>query len=307
MAIRELDPRTAPDDDLRTIHRIEEACSHEHPFRSEEISLGYYRVWSEGERRWWLAGDEGAAVLMTSPPSFNYVQVLVRPEARRRGLGTALLERVVAAAREQGLSSFFAHHADEAGAGFARSAGAVDDQRDVSSELRLRETDLPEPPLPAGWRLLSWIGAAPGDLVESYAQARAAIDDAPTPGDMAMTPIDVEWVRRMEATARARGRESRVTVAIGPGEVVGSFTDLRVSAPPCPIATTDDTATIAAARGLGLAYAVKVECLRRLRDERTDVEVVRTVNAEQNVAMRAVNSKVGFVPTVTETTTVLTL
>jgi hypothetical protein len=82
---------------------------------------------------------------------------------------------------------------------------------------------------------------------------------------------------------------------------------VRVSAPPSPIASTDDTATIVASRGLGLAYAVKVESLRRLRDERPDVEVVRTVNAEHNVAMRAVNTKVGFVPTAFLTTTVLTL
>ena len=56
-----------------------------------------------------FAGDDGAAVLRTSPPSFNYVQVLVRPEARRRGIGTALLAEVVASARRQGISSFFAH------------------------------------------------------------------------------------------------------------------------------------------------------------------------------------------------------
>ena len=307
MEIRELDPRTAAEADLRTIHRIEQACSPEQPFRSEELSLAFYRVWSDGERRWWLAGDVGAAALMISPPSFNYVQVLVRPEARRRGIGTALLANVVASARVRGIESFFAHHFDEAGAAFARHAGAVDDQRDVRSEIRLREADLPEPDLPAGWRLRTWTGAAPEELLESYARARAAIDDAPTPGDMAMTPIDVAWVRRMEETAVARGRVSRVTVALDANGDVGSFTDLRLSPAPSPISTTDDTATIAEARGLGLAYAVKVESLRRLRDERPDVEVVRTVNAEHNVAMRAVNTRAGFVPTVIETTTVLTL
>jgi hypothetical protein len=124
---------------------------------------------------------------------------------------------------------------------------------------------------------------------------------------MAMAPIDAAWVRQMEATAAARGRESRVTVAVDTNDVVGSFTDLRVSPPPSPISTTDDTATIAGARGLGLAYAVKLESLRRLRADRPDVEVVRTVNAEHNVAMRAVNTKAGFVPTATLTTTVLTL
>ena len=57
----------------------------------------------------------------------------------------------------------------------------------------------------------------------------------------------------------------------------------------------------------GLAYAVKLESLRRLRADRPDVEVVRTVNAEHNTAMRAVNTKAGFVPVATLTTTVLTL
>lgn len=307
MNIREVDPRNAADDELLAIHRIEESCSHERPFRSPELSLAYYRIWSDGDRRWWLSGDVAAAVLMTSPPSFNYAQVLVRPEARRQGIGTALLANVLASAREQGLGSFFAHHSDRAGAAFARRAGAVDDQRDVHAELRLRDAVLPEPQLPDGWRLVSWSGAAPDELVESYACARAAIDDAPTPGDMTMTPIDVAWVRRMEATAAARGRESRVNVAVDASGVVGSFTDLRVSAPPCPVSTTDDTATIAVARRLGLAYAVKLESLRRLRAERPDVEVVRTVNAEQNGAMRAVNAKAGFVPTAFLTTTVLTL
>jgi hypothetical protein len=99
----------------------------------------------------------------------------------------------------------------------------------------------------------------------------------------------------------------RVTVAVDATGVVGSFTDLGVSPPPWAVATTDDTATIAEARGLGLAYAVKLESLRRLRAERPDVEVVRTVNAEHNTAMRTVNTKAGFVPVATLTTSVLTL
>jgi hypothetical protein len=37
------------------------------------------------------------------------------------------------------------------------------------------------------------------------------------------------------------------------------------------------------------------------------VEVVRTMNAEGNVAMRAVNTRLGFVPTAFLTTTVVAL
>jgi hypothetical protein len=98
----------------------------------------------------------------------------------------------------------------------------------------------------------------------------------------------------------------RSTVALSRGEVV-AFTELRVSAAPASQATTEDTCTLAPHRGRGLARAVKCESLRRLRLERPDVELVTTMNAESNVAMRTVNRDVGFVPVLTLTTTVLEL
>ena len=50
-----------------------------------------------------------------------------------------------------------------------------------SATLDLRSADLPEPVVPAGWRLFSWVGAAPEELVESFARARDAMNDAPAP------------------------------------------------------------------------------------------------------------------------------
>lgn len=70
---------------------------------------------------------------------------------------------------------------------------------------------------------------------------------------------------------------------------------------------TDDTTTVPAARGRGLALAVKIESLRRLRAERPDVERVGTKNAEQNEAILAINRKLGFVPVLTLTASVVTL
>ena len=107
-------------------------------------------------------------------------------------------------ARAQGIASFFAHYSDEAGAAFARRAGAVDDQRDV--QLRGAGCATSNCPsrgcLRAGPPVVDRSRAE--ELVESYAGARAAIDDAPAPGDMTIEPIDVAWVRRMEATAASR-------------------------------------------------------------------------------------------------------
>jgi mycothiol synthase len=306
--IRELDPRTADDEELLALHDLEQRCAPPGwAFRSAAESLAYYRHWPRGIRRRWRAGEAGAAALYVHGPNHTYAEIRVAPEYRRRGVGTELLAVVREAAREEGAPSFFSHHWDEAGAAFAARAGAVDDQRDVGSTLELKRAELPPPLPPPGYVLRSWIGPAPEDLVESFVLARRSMDDAPTPGGQQFENSTVESLREDEATAARRGREVRVTVALDADRTVVAFTDLRAAPPPSRVATTDDTATVPAVRRQGLSTAVKLESLRRLRDERPDVEVVTTMNAEHNVAMRAVNAKIGFVPRVTLTTTVISL
>ena len=312
MRVRELDAAVAADEELLALHALEVACSPSgEPFREPELSLAYYRHWPAGTVRLrWLAEEEGAlagaAALLIHGPSLVYAELNVHPDRRRRGIGTALLDTLLDAARANGVRSFFGHTWDEAGEAFAAHAGARSDQRDVRSVLDLRSATLPEPVVPTGWRLLSWVGAAPDELVESFARARDAINDAPAPDGVRSPTVTVEEVRRIEQTAAQRGREVRVTVALDARGQVGAFTDLRAT-PGSSAAATDDTAVIAAARGLGLARAVKVESLRRLRAERPEVVTVTTMNAEDNAAMRHINTQVGFVPTSILTTAVLTL
>lgn len=310
MRVEEIDAKSASDELLLGVLAVEESCSPSRP-RDPHLALAQYRHWAKGSRRRFVLHDgdvmAGTGILQVFDPAFAMGEVFVRPEHRRRGYGRALFDEVVAAAREEGLASFFGHHHDDSGAGFAAAVGAVDDQRDIEAELVLAHANLPEPALPTGWRLRSWIGAAPDELVESFAAARDAMNDAPSPVGGFSEATSVDDIRAMEETAEKRGRIIRVTVALDEANVVGAFTDLRVNHGPTPVAFTDDTATIPSARGLGLATAVKVEALRLLRNERPDVEVVSTMNAEHNVGMRRVNTKIGFVPVVTYTTTVVTL
>ena len=144
MQVRELDAASAADDELLALHALEEACGPPGaPFRTPELSLAHYRHGPAGaaRRRWVVAEDggelAGSAVLLIHGPAFVYVEILVRPEKRRRGIGSALLETVRGAAREEGIRSFFGHHWDEAGAAFAAHIGARDDQRDVRAVLDL--------------------------------------------------------------------------------------------------------------------------------------------------------------------------
>jgi GNAT superfamily N-acetyltransferase len=311
MRIREVDASTAPDEELLAIHAIERACLLElipdEPSRSADEAVAFYRYPPSNVRRHlWVWDDEGVANLVLHGPAAVFGEVLVTPSARRRGIGAALLEALLARARELDLKQVHGHHATPTGAAFCARAGAVDGQRDVRSLLRLADAVLPEPEVPAGWSLVSWTRRAPDELVGSYARARSALDDAPTPDGMEFPVETTESLRDVEDALERRGREGRVTVAVDPDGEVGSFTEVRLT-PGSALAFTEDTATVAAQRGQGLATAVKLESLRRLRAERPEVEVLTTMNAEDNRVMRRLNERIGFSVAATLTTATITL
>ena len=145
-----------------------------------------------------------------------------------------------------------------------------------------------------GYRLASWNGAAPDDLVASFARAREAINDAPSV-DEEWYAWDVERVRDLERALERRGRQIRVTVALDAADEVVAFTELRVSQTLGDSASTEDTAVVRGHRGRGLARWIKAESLASLRRDRPDVTLVGTTNAEENAAIRAVNERLGFV------------
>jgi GNAT superfamily N-acetyltransferase len=308
MAIEEIDARTASDEVLARFHEIELACHGElspgEPPRSRDEVIAFHRFLPATQTNCHWVADGGCAVLYVHGPTGAFFSLLVDPAHRRPGIGTALLERVVERSRELGVEILRGRHASEAGAAFAAHAGAVDEDRIVKSVLDLRAAELPEPRVPDGWSLVTWIGSVPDEHLDAYVAARVAMDDAPHPETMDFPGPSAETVRASEESLRRRDREMRLTVAIAGEAEIGAFTELRVSRG-STLGFTDDTATVAAHRGKGLASAVKVESLRRLRRDHPEVEVVSTANAEENAAMRGLNTSIGFRPTVVETTAAL--
>jgi GNAT superfamily N-acetyltransferase/RimJ/RimL family protein N-acetyltransferase len=307
--IQEVDARSASDDVLARFHAIELACHEDldpgYPARSVDEVIAFYRHLPTTQTSChWLA-DGGTAAVNVHGPTATFLELLVEPDSRRRGLGTALLERALARCRELGVEALRSVHATAAGAAFAAAMGAVDEQRIVRSILDLRAAELPEPDPPESFRLVTWLGRVPDEHLDAYVSARKAMDDAPAPEGMEFTE-SAEKVRASEESLEQRDREMRLTVAMNADGEIGSFTELRVSRG-STLGFTDDTGTVVTQRGQGLARAVKLESLRRLRADHPEVDVVTTSNAEENGVMRRLNESIGFRPSLVGTLAVIDL
>jgi GNAT superfamily N-acetyltransferase/predicted GNAT family acetyltransferase len=308
--IVEVDARAAPDDVLARFHAIEVACHEElqpgEPVRGLDEVIAFYRHQPTTHTSChWLA-DGGSASLYVHGPTAAFLHLLVAPAKRRRGAGSALLGRVLQRARQLDVRALRGSYATAPGAGFAAHVGAVAEDRVVRSVLDLRDADLPEPDIPEGFELVTWLERVPDVHLSAYVEARAAMDDAPGPEGMELPSGSSERVRASEEALLRRGREMRLTVAMDDHGRLGAFTELRVSRG-SKLGFTDDTGTVAALRGQGLARAVKLESLRRLRADHPEVEVVSTSNAEENTVMRHLNESIGFRPTATVTGAVIEL
>jgi mycothiol synthase len=140
-----------------------------------------------------------------------YAMVRVLPERRRAGIGTALVEAAIAAARGLGHDSAWGYvrPGDEDSLRFVSARGFTEVGRDVELTRRLAPGD----------------GAAPAEIVElrdehrvgAYAVSVAALPDMPTAGVAAARPFE-SWVdQELEGAIAA-------FVALERGIVVGYAT-----------------------------------------------------------------------------------
>jgi len=241
--------------------------------------------------------------------------VHVVPQARRLRHGSSMLAHLERLARAEGRTTLlaqapwpYADGPDPRGPaiGFVQARGfdlaLTDVQRQlalpVPSEL-LDRLAAEAPVRAAGYRLRSWIGPVPHDLVAEWAALDATTDaEAPT-GDLDIEPqsADTVVVRDREDARTRQGRVSAHAVALAPDGRLAAYTEISVSTLPGGRTYQLGTLVRHDDRGRRLGLAVKVACLRRLQDERPEVGRVITYNAESNAHMVAINDALGFVPT----------
>ena len=255
-----------------------------------------------------VAGALRVILPVKDNPQLAVLDVGVRPEHRRRGVGTALLDEGVRLARQAGRSELVAE-VDEPGSeapgrAFAQRHGWTCDLVETRRELHLppdeqRLAALEEDARRAsrGYEVVTWRDRTPDELVDDRALLeRRMTTDAPH-GDL---PVEEEdWdaarVREYEAMHVARGRTVLSAGAVRDGHLV-AFTDLQVPLADPRTAHQGGTLVLREHRGHRLGALVKAAVLREVLATQPEVRRIATFNSESNTPMVAVNEALGFVP-----------
>lgn len=267
---------------------------------------------------------------MRDNTAIGWVNLLVLPEERGRGIGSALHDEALAWLRAQGRTVAQASTdqrleppagprtiAPSTGAGrvpadaedvrFMTKRGWELGQVSRRSVLSLPLSDGVVDRLEADahavagdeYRLVPWGADAPDAWVDQYAYVLSRMStDAPVGGmDWGEQAWDADRVRTMEARARAGGYRLMVLAAEHvPTRTLAAFTQLWVPSHTDEVVHQGDTLVVPEHRGRRLGMLVKAVNLRRLVDELPQTRRVDTWNAEENSRMLDINVALGFRP-----------
>jgi GNAT superfamily N-acetyltransferase len=270
------------------------------------------------ERFLWVARDPdgrllGRATLDVEHREENHhlaeVALVVRPEARRQGIGRRLLDAAAERARAAGRTTLVTYGAAAGdGAAAARSLGAEAVLDERISRLRTAELDRSllegwvarAPERAAGYSLVAWDGACPDELLERFGTVMAVMNTAPR-GDVDMEDeaFPPELIRDFEASLARKGMTVWTVAARhdATGELAG-YTALFFPKHRPWYAEQGDTGVDPVHRDKGLGRWLKATNLLRLLDERPEVLAVDTGNATSNAPMLNINVALGFRPLV---------
>lgn len=262
------------------------------------------------------------------------VEILVRPEARRHGVGTALWAELEARVRAAGrtVATTWTIHGQEAGADdpavaartgvgrlpgddpgvrFAQNHGFGLEQTERQSTLavpvdaalldRLR-ADAEEVAGPA-YRLVQWRDTTPERWLAPMAVLQARMStDAPVAGlDWAEEAWDEQRVRDTDAENALGGGGYLLSGAEHvPSRELVAFTMIHYVPSQPEVAFQHNTLVRADHRGHRLGMLVKAANLQVLAGEVPSVRRVRTWNAGENRHMLAINETLGFAPACVE-------
>ncbi len=267
------------------------------PARAKRRSLvaeedGEIVGWAEAEFEW-----------STEAADAGEIWVLVRGDARRRGIGTELYDGGVAHLRQEGATEIRAIAGDAAGRHFVEKRGYVKSRDEVISAVDPRTVDTSrlEQELARiereGLRLVT-LGEAEQRPHELHALYAAAASDMPADHPESNLPYD-DWLAETLGKPDL-SREGSFVVLARDRPVALSFVDVDL---PHRKAEQELTGTAPDFRRRGLARIAKLAVARWCAVN--GIERLSTSNDGENEGMLKINRELGFEPTETSTTYVL--
>jgi mycothiol synthase len=238
-----------------------------------------------------------------------YFDIAVLPAFRRQGLARRLLALIVATAQAEKRRLLMAHTNERvpAGAAFMQCLDARPGLVGHTNQLVLAELD---PHLLQCWQtqareratafeLSCWIGAWPAEQIAEFSQLITAGMNQQPLGELQLEEFNYTpaRIRQQEQLWAATGTE-RWTMIIcerATGRAVG-LTEVWWQPNRPTILQQGLTVVLPTYRNRGLGRWLKAAMLAKVVQDRPQVKVVRTGNADSNAAMLKINHALGFKP-----------
>ena len=329
LEIRPLDERS--DADLAAANALEEAYDHALYGASQRLTLTQRRALLADSPYWhtrrWLARERrsdglgpvvGEAVLFL-PQQDNLdtidVGLMVHPDARGRGVATALVEQVLVPQIE-------AHGRDLVSYWEAAPAqGDVDDPALPANRLARRLGVTRKNvgvcrvlPLPVeedlldrlrdearermdGYRILLWTDRVPSEHLAAYGVLLRQLDLDEPDEDFEYDPPEYtpERIQTMEQRRAEAGTRSLTAVAVAPDGTFAGNSEVHVQdTAGTQLAWQENTLVMPEHRGHRLGLALKEATHRLLQAEFPEVRAIVTSNSHVNPWMIAINERLGY-------------
>ena len=289
-----------PHDPWPVLEQLRRTMTAPNPERAHVLATAH-----DGDR---AVGTSQVVLPLNDNQHLAYVEVLVRPDARRRGVGRALLQGCEAVAREAGRDTVNAEvyrvpGTTVPGEGFCAATGyqqvhlegekvvelARLAERRARIEARIAERI-------GDHTVVTWRDRCPDHLLAGQARLLSTFMSQIPLGELDIR--DSEWtperLRAWEERSAAIGQHYFGAAALSPdGEVVG-LTDVRVHEQDQRRAQVGITIVEPEHRGHALGLAMKLATHVAAVAAFPTVRTVSTSNADVNVAMNAVNDAMGY-------------
>lgn len=225
------------------------------------------------------------------------LELTVHPAERRRGIGSRLLGAAITGARHHEVRTVLADvNVDSVGDYFLQHHGFAIGLTLIYARLDLSAV-IPEVPDVPGYGLVSWQGAVPDELLQTFTDARTGMNDAPSGSISAGADVwDVERTRHAAEVIAKRGEHLNVVAAVDRSGLIAGFTEVVIPGDGKGDGQNYGTAVLPAHRGRGLALWMKAAQIRETRQRFPDLDGLLTDTVDTNVAMRPTNDHLGYQP-----------